>query len=169
MEAWIRWTPHVRPQLSQKIDNARRRALKFLQKSQCADGAWIPLWFGNESARDHEKPVYGTARTLIALNEMNFDLHDMRSRAATFLQQTQLDTSGWGGDANTPESLEETAVAVEATADPRGVRRLLELIETDQMMSAPIGLYFARLWYYEKVYPLIFATGALGSILSKKL
>ena len=26
----------------------------------------------------------------------------------------------------------------------------------------PIGLYFARLWYYEKMYPLVFALSALG-------
>ena len=25
---------------------------------------------------------------------------------------------------------------------------------------SPIGLYFASLWYYEELYPLIFATGA---------
>jgi squalene-hopene/tetraprenyl-beta-curcumene cyclase len=27
---------------------------------------------------------------------------------------------------------------------------------------SPIGLYFARLWYYEKLYPLTFAASALG-------
>ena len=27
---------------------------------------------------------------------------------------------------------------------------------------APIGLYFAKLWYYEKLYPLIFAAGGLA-------
>jgi len=26
---------------------------------------------------------------------------------------------------------------------------------------SPIGFYFAKLWYYEKLYPMIFATGAL--------
>ena len=27
--------------------------------------------------------------------------------------------------------------------------------------AAPIGLYFARLWYSEELYPLIFTVGAL--------
>jgi squalene-hopene/tetraprenyl-beta-curcumene cyclase len=26
----------------------------------------------------------------------------------------------------------------------------------------PIGFYFARLWYYEKLYPIIFTVAALG-------
>jgi squalene-hopene/tetraprenyl-beta-curcumene cyclase len=26
----------------------------------------------------------------------------------------------------------------------------------------PIGFYFAKLWYFEKLYPLIFTVGALG-------
>jgi squalene-hopene/tetraprenyl-beta-curcumene cyclase len=36
--------------------------------------------------------------------------------------------------------------------------------QTDQGRSfppAPIGFYFARLWYFEKLYPLIFTAGAL--------
>ena len=33
-----------------------------------------------------------------------------------------------------------------------------DLIET----SSPIGFYFAKLWYYEQSYPLIFATAALA-------
>ena len=28
--------------------------------------------------------------------------------------------------------------------------------------TAPIGLYFAKLWYYERLYPLTFAVSALG-------
>jgi hypothetical protein len=27
---------------------------------------------------------------------------------------------------------------------------------------SPIGFYFAKLWYYEKLYPLIFTVSALG-------
>ena len=33
------------------------------------------------------------------------------------------------------------------------------------MPAAPIGLYFAHLWYYEELYPLIFTTGAFGKYL----
>ena len=30
--------------------------------------------------------------------------------------------------------------------------------------AAPIGLYFAKLWYYERLYPLIFTVAALGKV-----
>jgi hypothetical protein len=29
----------------------------------------------------------------------------------------------------------------------------------------PIGFYFAKLWYHERLYPLIFTTAALGKYL----
>ena len=28
--------------------------------------------------------------------------------------------------------------------------------------ASPIGFYFAKLWYFEKLYPLIFTAGALA-------
>jgi len=30
------------------------------------------------------------------------------------------------------------------------------------MERSPIGFYFAKLWYYEKLYPIIFTVGALN-------
>ena len=32
-------------------------------------------------------------------------------------------------------------------------------------MPWPIGFYFAKLWYHERLYPLIFTTTALGKYL----
>lgn len=52
------------------------------------------------------------------------------------------------------EQLRESAV--------RGVRWLIDAIELDCIsIHWPIGFYFAKLWYYEQVYPLVFATSAL--------
>ena len=78
---------------------------------------------------------------------------------------------GWGGDRGAPSSIEETALAVQALAGDaagsrdalqRGVDWLIEATAKGQNVPAsPIGLYFAKLWYYEELYPLIFATGAL--------
>jgi squalene-hopene/tetraprenyl-beta-curcumene cyclase len=73
--------------------------------------------------------------------------------------------------------VEETALAVQALAAyaddaacgeacARGARRLAARIEAgDLERPAPIGLYFARLWYSERLYPIIFSVGALGSLL----
>ena len=37
------------------------------------------------------------------------------------------------------------------------------VLEGRHLEPAPIGFYFAKLWYYEQLYPLIFATRALGA------
>jgi hypothetical protein len=36
--------------------------------------------------------------------------------------------------------------------------------DVDVGMSGPIGLYFADLWYSEKLYPSIFSAAALGRL-----
>jgi squalene-hopene/tetraprenyl-beta-curcumene cyclase len=44
-----------------------------------------------------------------------------------------------------------------------GLAWLVEQVESGGLgFAAPIGFYFAKLWYSEKLYPLIFAVGALG-------
>jgi squalene-hopene/tetraprenyl-beta-curcumene cyclase len=72
-------------------------------------------------------------------------------------------------------SIEETALAVEALLPlvetnqlyarsvQNGLRWLTDAVERGRLRHpAPIGFYFARLWYHERLYPLVFATGALG-------
>jgi squalene-hopene/tetraprenyl-beta-curcumene cyclase len=40
---------------------------------------------------------------------------------------------------------------------------LVERVERgEHRQPAPIGFYFAKLWYYEKLYPLTFTVAALG-------
>jgi len=76
-------------------------------------------------------------------------------------------------------SVEETALAVEAllpVADDeayrqsveRGLEWLVTAVERgDHRNAAPIGFYFAKLWYYEKLYPIIFTASALGRACQK--
>jgi len=94
-----------------------------------------------------------------------------------------LPDGGWGADPKAggphPSTIEETAVAVEALlADPddphrrpaleAGLRRLVAAVrEGRHRETAPIGLYFARLWYYEGLYPLIFTVSALGQAVAR--
>ncbi|HUR53932.1 MAG TPA: prenyltransferase/squalene oxidase repeat-containing protein, partial [Gemmataceae bacterium] len=50
----------------------------------------------------------------------------------------------------------------------RGVMWLVEAVETGRFRDAsPIGFYFAKLWYFEKLYPLIFTVAALGTAVRK--
>ena len=72
-------------------------------------------------------------------------------------------------------SVEETALAVEAllaytAATPQiaqsvaaGIDWLVERVETGRYIEpSPIGFYFAKLWYYERLYPQVFTVGALA-------
>jgi squalene-hopene/tetraprenyl-beta-curcumene cyclase len=71
-------------------------------------------------------------------------------------------------------SVEETALAVEAllacrdgdqpdSSLLRGVEWLAAKIERgEHRKCSPIGFYFAKLWYYERLYPLLFTVGAMG-------
>ena len=45
----------------------------------------------------------------------------------------------------------------------RGITWLVEAVESGRFRDpSPIGFYFAKLWYFEKLYPLIFTVAALG-------
>ena len=105
---------------------------------------------------------------------------------AEYLLRQQQASGAWGGAASTPPSIEETALACEALALTHGI--ILEEPRWDEFRarvaravglgaawlceatkngtdfpSAPIGLYFARLWYHEKLYPVVWTLGALTS------
>ena len=67
-------------------------------------------------------------------------------------------------------SVEETALATDillhlAPEDPRpwrGVDWLLGRVADGSWTTpAPIGFYFAKLWYHERLYPQVFAVAAL--------
>jgi squalene-hopene/tetraprenyl-beta-curcumene cyclase len=73
-----------------------------------------------------------------------------------------------------PSSIEETALALEvlipletnwanlAESCRRGLCWLLDRTDNGKLMEpSPIGFYFAKLWYFEKLYPLIFSVAAL--------
>jgi squalene-hopene/tetraprenyl-beta-curcumene cyclase len=45
----------------------------------------------------------------------------------------------------------------------KGLNWLANAVEQDlHRQPAVIGYYFARIWYYERLYPLAFAAGALS-------
>jgi squalene-hopene/tetraprenyl-beta-curcumene cyclase len=155
--AWSAWRPVL------NFDTAIERALAFLQKAQRADGAWVPLWFGNQFAANDENPVYGTSRVLMALKRDS----EMARRAVSWLTSVQNSDGGWGGDKGVASTIEETSVAVAAlsgsAASARGAAWIIEATKGGQETPpSPIGFYFAKLWYYERLYPLIFAADALA-------
>ncbi len=54
--AWSTWRPHVGADDKRRVDAAVERAGRFLERTQRPDGAWTPLWFGNQRARRRGEP-----------------------------------------------------------------------------------------------------------------
>jgi squalene-hopene/tetraprenyl-beta-curcumene cyclase len=162
---------------NERIDLAIQRGLAFLARTKHQEGSWSPLWFGNQDHPQEENVVYGTARVLLAYRDLQQLDSLPAQRGLAWLVAQQNTDGGWGGWSTAeqpPRScVEETAVAVEALAatDDSCYAPALEsainwLIETVERNShcecSPIGFYFAKLWYYERLYPLIFTVAALG-------
>ncbi|MEZ6124871.1 MAG: prenyltransferase/squalene oxidase repeat-containing protein [Planctomycetaceae bacterium] len=169
---WQRRVPDIPAQLHRRTRGAVLRGLKYLQKNQRSDGTWLPLWFGHQFHSQEENPLYGTAKVLPAVRAINHDHagKDMIQKAATWLLQNQNPDGGWSAVRGLVSSVEETGLAMEALAGiPEAVEALqagriwLENRIQDGSVStpSPIGFYFAKLWYFERLYPLIFATAAL--------
>ena len=56
----------------------------------------------------------------------------------------------------------ERSKAVPSRAATNGLNWLLDQIDKGKLMEpSPIGFYFAKLWYFEKLYPMIFSGAAL--------
>ena len=237
LRAWNAWLPEFPERLQRFVRRGMEKGLRYLARTQRPDGAWLPLWFGNQHTPDETNPIYGTARVVIALAEivgqasrlprLNFRrrtensqaaaenhsrfldasetpalLSIMAARGAEWLRSVQKSDGSWGAPGDDPSSIEETALAVEALAgvaewnsgpatgrpsradgrdavpasaslDTRSAREaamrgatwLMEKVESSEWKQpSPIGFYFAKLWYYERLYPQIFTLGALTRI-----
>jgi len=56
----------------------------------------------------------------------------------------------------------ENCGGVPSKAISNGLFWLLDQIDNAKLMEpSPIGFYFARLWYFEKMYPIVFAAATL--------
>ncbi len=106
-----------------------------------------------------------------------------------WLLEAQHFNGAWSGGAARNPSIEETALAVQSLAGVlrcetlfeqrdlvreqleeavnKGAGWLLARVESGEWREpSPIGFYFAKLWYFERLYPLIFTVGALRAVAS---
>ncbi len=166
---------------------AMERLARYLERAQEADGSWAPLWFGHQEAADGRNPVVGTARVVDALRAVRgaqrelgvrseeLGVGGMLARGEKWLLDAQHEDGGWG--VGREATVEETALAVIAltgggTACAEAARSgcdwLAEQGSGGLGQAAPIGLYFALLWYHEHLYPLVWSLEALGENFKQK-
>ena len=208
LRAWATWRRALEPRLADRMTAAIERGIDFLSASQRADGAFVPLWFGNQDEERQENPVFGTSRVLAALvaasergqaraeliidraeliidraeliiarAELIIDRAELIiDRAVNWLLRAQNADGGWGAAPGIRSSVEETAAAMSGLVAVRGSRHhaavdasidsgaawLVRATEDGRHFPAsPLGVYFARLWYSEELYPIVFAAAAL--------
>ena len=179
LRAWYRWRSRMPEVLQQRIGLGIQKGLRYLTRVQHGDGSWMPLWFGNQHRdADEGNPTYGTAMVTRALIEIGET--ELAAGGVNWLAENQNSDGGWGSLRDrTPSTLEETSLALTALAicmesDPcadyavairRGAEWIVSKTERGTRFdSSPIGFYFAKLWYFEKIYPLVWSLEALSHV-----
>ena len=150
-------------------------ACSYLCRSQQADGSWIPLWFGNQAAPGQTNPVLGTSRVLRALEATGSAMAPRPPRRGSICFASQNADGGWGGAPRScaPRRWKKPPWPwrpwLPGRRRPRSqgacfaaCEYLVERVGRLGDRPAPIGLYFAHLWYSEQLYPLIWTLDALG-------
>ena len=154
-----------------QLQKSVEKALDYLEQHQIDNGSWLPLWFGNQLAHGHKNPVYGTARVLTYLKDalthqwlpdrVRNRMLILTEKGNQYLVHAQNQDGSWGGDKQISGTIEETALAVSALASGEnrlkcisGLNWIEDFRRVNGLRAAPIGLYFASLWYDEKLYPV---------------
>lgn len=121
-----------------------RRALAWLRTVQNVDGGWGGgMSLAGPGCQVACSSVEETALAVEVLLASSENLMASEGKAASH----KLDSSA----------------GHETRALMRGLDWLVNAVETDHFRKpSPIGFYFAKLWYHEKLYPIIFTTSALG-------
>ena len=179
----------------EQLEKIVEQGFRYLQSQQQADGSWYPLWFGNQDHPQEENPVYGTSKVLLAYRAWQRESDPVAQAGIRWLEEAVNSDGGWGSGVDHQRtddgklknrqlgsSIEETALALETLITcsgelesqqfsetvEKGLAWLINRVETDKYLEcSPIGFYFAKLWYHERLYPLIFTVSTLGKALSR--
>jgi len=163
------------------IEKAINSGVDYLTETQRSDGSWLPLWFGNQDQTDDINPFYGTAKVVQAFADLELLDTQAAQIGLDWLVQNQNSDGGFGGGVSVSysdsslgqSSVEETALCTDALLNStqakhrEAARKGVDWLERAVASSAietchPIGFYFAKLWYHEKVYPIVFSMSAMA-------
>jgi len=171
-------------------ENPLGTGMRYLAKHRQAEH-WLPLWFGNQDREEEDNPIYGTAKVLNYFRDTHNPevslpdkLVEIRDDALQWLANQQNEDGGFGGgqavkDATNgryESSVEETSLAIEGLlCDNKGIENYpglekavdwlcCRVEENSHIECSPIGFYFSKLWYYEKLYPRIMTVSALAHV-----
>ena len=171
LHLWLKRVPTTEAALRLRAEKSMRRGIRFLQNVQRPDGTWLPLWFGHQFNEDDENPLYGTSRVVRALGTIGEEASDCCQKAVRWLLENQNADGGWSARRGLESSVEETGLALDSLVQFKNVKPAID--QAAQWLSVrvnegtvdrptPIGFYFARLWYFEDLYPIIFAAVGLN-------
>ena len=182
LRACLVWIWDLPKPIQIQIRRAKTRGLRYLHRERRESMTWDPLWFGNQQATQEANPTYGTTKVVQLLGRLGiFDEPEhLNSNSTSYeaLFKMQNPDCGWGGELGCPSSVEETALVVETLAGiavrphakyaavlSGGISWLIRRVEDGTWTQpAPIGFYFAKLWYYERLYPMVFTVAALEAV-----
>lgn len=172
LKAFMLWRDTLPSSLKAEVDKSSRRIIKWLASAQDTDGSWTPLWFGDQDADDEKSPVYGTAVAVEHLSYCKTTIaRDLAAKGIDFLRNSQNADGGWGGKKGVKSKIIITSRVVTALVDnsvkgkeiDTGIKFIRDAFANgiDATPREPIGLYFARLWYSNKLYGVYFPLLAL--------
>jgi squalene-hopene/tetraprenyl-beta-curcumene cyclase len=172
MELWMTSLPE---DLQRRCQKSISRLIAWMERHQAADGSWMPLWFGDQDAENELSPVYGTATAVEYLtHSSNPATRPLIAKGIEYLLSAQNEDGGWGGAKGVRSKVTLTSRALSAVASvenpdmesiERGFDYLHEMWQADNFYrEEPIGLYFARLWYSEQMYNMVFTLIALKKL-----
>jgi squalene-hopene/tetraprenyl-beta-curcumene cyclase len=130
-----------------------QRGVAWLLSVQNADGGW-------GGAKDTPSSMEETALAV----EILLDADPRAHRPMSTRVESQLINQQAVASHRPPSCASATPPRPRVSAAvERGLAYLVARVETDGLYNpSPIGFYFAKLWYYEKLYPIIFTLAALG-------
>jgi squalene-hopene/tetraprenyl-beta-curcumene cyclase len=172
MELWMTSLPE---DLQRRCQKSISRLIAWMERHQADDGSWTPLWFGDQDAENELSPVYGTATAVEYLSHsLNPAARPLIAKGIEYLLSAQNEDGGWGGAKGVRSKVTLTSRALSALASvdnpameaiEKGFAYLYEMWQADLLCrEEPIGLYFARLWYSEHMYNMVFTLIALKKL-----